>query len=101
MLFINHETMIEVTSKTRILIEEIEQETKTEGGILIPEAIIKTKSDEENIKLGIIYAMNAKEISEYVLGQKVLFFGYGPRRAKIEGKLLWVAKLEDIIGIIK
>ena len=93
--------MLKITSKTRILIEELEQETKSAGGILIPEVAIKAKSDEENIKVGIIYALNQMEISDYVPGQKVYFFGYGPRRAQIDGKLLWVAKLDDIIGIIQ
>ena len=87
----------------RIIVERLEEETKTAGGIIIPDtakekpqqgkviAVGKGKKTED----GKILALDVK------VGDKVLFGKYAGTEIKIEGKEYLMMREEDILGVIE
>lgn len=86
----------------RVLIERIEAESKTAGGIIIPDTA-KEKPAE-----GIIVAAgkgNFNEKGERVAldvkkGDRVLFAKWGGTEVKVDGKELIILKESDILAVI-
>jgi chaperonin GroES len=87
----------------RLIVERLEEETKTASGIIIPDtakekpqqgkviAAGKGKKTEE----GKLIAMDVK------VGDKVLFGKYSGTEVKIEGKEYLMMREDDIMGIIE
>lgn len=87
----------------RIIVERIEEETMTAGGIIIPDsakekplegsvvAVGKGKSNEE----GKVLPLDVK------VGDKVLFGKYAGTEIKIEGKEYLMMREDDILGVIE
>jgi chaperonin GroES len=86
----------------RLVVERIEQDTKTSGGIIIPDTA------KEKPKQGKVLAVgpgnkdeNGKRIPVDVeVGDVVLFTQWAGNEIKIDGKDLLVLKESDVIGII-
>jgi chaperonin GroES len=86
----------------RVLIERIEAESKTAGGIIIPDTA-KEKPAE-----GIIVAVgkgNFDEKGERIAldvkkGDRVLFAKWGGTEVKVDGKELIILKESDILAVI-
>ena len=86
----------------RVLIERIEAESKTAGGIIIPDTA-KEKPAE-----GIIIAVgkgNFNEKGERVAldvkkGDRILFAKWGGTEVKVDGKELIILKESDILAVI-
>lgn len=87
----------------RVVVERIEQDTKTAGGIIIPDTA------KEKPKTGKVLAVgpggrddNGKTIPVDVkVGDIVLFTQWGGNEVKLEGKDYLVLKESDIIGVIE
>lgn len=87
----------------RILVEPIEQEETTVGGILLPETA------KEKPQQGNVIAAGAgrrdddgKRIDMDVkAGDKILFAKYAGTEVKIDGKKLLIMKETDVLGIIE
>jgi chaperonin GroES len=87
----------------RLVVERLEQETKSAGGIIIPD------SAKEKPKQGKVLAVgpgakdeNGKRIAVDVsVGDIVLFTQWSGNEIKVEGKDLLVLKESDVIGIIE
>ena len=87
-----------------ILIEPLEEEEKTKGGIFLPES-----ADKERPEQGKVIAVGPGKKNEkgeiipleIKVGQKVLFTKYGPTEIKVDGKKYLIAKEEDILAIIE
>ena len=86
----------------RVLIEPLEQEEMTAGGIILPETA-KEKPQEgkvlaigpgERDEAGKRLAMDVK------VGDKVLFAKYSGTEVKMNGKKLLIMRESDILGII-
>jgi len=87
----------------RIIVERIEEETKTAGGLIIPDtakekpqqgkvvAVGKGKTTED----GKVLAMDVK------VGDKVMFGKYAGTEIKIEGKEYLMMREDDVLGIIE
>ncbi len=87
----------------RIIVKRLEEETKTAGGILIPDtakekpqkgeivAVGKGKKTED----GKIVPMDVKA------GDKVLFGKYAGTEIKIEGEEFLIMREDDILGVIE
>ncbi len=87
----------------RLIVERLEEETKTAGGIIIPDtakekpqqgkviAVGKGKVTEEGKVLG----MDVKE------GDKVLFGKYSGTEVRIEGKDYLMMREDDILGVVE
>lgn len=87
----------------RVLIERLEAESKTAGGIIIPDSA-KEKPDEGKViavgsgafdEDGDRIKMEVKE------GDKVLFAKWGGTEVKVDGKELVILKESDILAIIE
>ncbi|NNM58376.1 MAG: co-chaperone GroES [Legionellales bacterium] len=87
----------------RVVVQRLENETKTTGGILIPDT-----AGEKPI-MGIIVAVGPGKTSESGVvievavkkGDKVLFGKYAGTEVEVAGKKLVVMREDDIMGIIE
>jgi chaperonin GroES len=87
----------------RIIVERLEEETKTAGGIIIPDtakekpqqgkvvAVGKGKKTED----GKILPLDVK------VGDKILFGKYSGTEIKIEGKEFLMMREDDVLGVIE
>lgn len=87
----------------RIIVERIEEETKTAGGLIIPDtakekpqqgkvvAVGKGKTTED----GKILALDVK------VGDTIMFGKYAGTEIKIEGKEYLMMREDDVLGVIE
>ncbi len=87
----------------RVLIERIEAEEKTSGGIIIPDTAKEKPSEGKIVAVGNgLRDENGKIVPlEVKVGDKVLFAKWGGTETKIDGKELIIAKESDILAIIE
>lgn len=87
----------------RILVERIEEDEKTKGGIIIPDTA-KEKPAEGKIVAtgngrmgddGKLIAMDVK------VGDRVLFSKYGGTDVKIDGTDYLIMRQDDVLGVIE
>jgi chaperonin GroES len=86
----------------RVLIKRIEEEEKTKGGIIIPDAA-KEKPQE-----GIVVAVgdgkvleNGQRVAPQVkAGDKILFGKYSGTEIKVDGEEHLILREDDILGIV-
>ncbi len=88
----------------RIIVECVEEETTTAGGIIIPDTASKEKPQEGKVIAvgkgkkdndGKIIAMDVK------VGDKVLFGKYAGTEIKVDGKSYLMMREDDILGVIE
>jgi chaperonin GroES len=87
----------------RIIVERLEEETKTAGGLIIPDtakekpqqgkviAVGKGKKTED----GKILPLDVK------VGDKILFGKYAGTEIKIEGKEFLMMREDDVLGVVE
>lgn len=87
----------------RILVKRLEEETKTKGGIIIPDTA-KEKPAEGTVvavgkgkiaKDGRVVPMELKE------GDRVLFSKYGGTEVKINGEEYLIMGQDDVLGVLE
>ena len=87
-----------------ILIEPLDQEERTKGGILLPKSAEKERPQKGKViavgsgkrtSSGKIILLQVKK------GDIVLFTKYGPNEVKINNKEYLIAKEEDILAILE
>ena len=83
--------MIKVLGK-RVLIEEIVEDIKTEGGIILGD------SKNSAQKIGKVVSVGAS-VEEVSLGDKVLFDGHRVASLDFEGKTYLIMEENNIIGV--
>jgi len=87
----------------RILVQRIEEDVKTKGGIFIPDTA-KEKPVEGKVvasgkgKLGEDGKLLPMDVN---VGDRVLFSKYGGTEVKIEGADYLILRQDDILGIIE
>ncbi len=87
----------------RILVQRLEQEEKTSGGIIIPDSAKEKPAEGKIIAVG-NGKMNddgkrvALEVKE---GDHVLFSKYGGTDVKVDGVDYLIMREDDILGIIE
>lgn len=88
----------------RIIVERVEEETKTAGGIIIPDTVSKEKPQEGKVVAagkgkvtaeGKVLPLDVKE------GDRVLFGKYAGSEIKIDGKEYLIMREDDILGIVE
>ncbi|MCP4351228.1 MAG: co-chaperone GroES [Desulfobacterales bacterium] len=87
----------------RILVQRVEEEEKTKGGIIIPDT-----AKEKPVEGKIVAVGNGKtgddgkriplEVKE---GDRVLFGKYSGTEVKVEGEEFLIMREDDILGIIE
>ena len=86
----------------RVLVRRIEADTKTAGGIIIPDSAQEKPSEGEIVAVG----EGARDDSgerialDVKVGDRVLFGKWGGTEVKIDGEDLLIMKESDIMGIL-
>ena len=87
----------------RVLVERVEQEDRTKGGIIIPDTaqekpmegkVLAAGSGARN-ENGQVVALDVKK------GDRILFGKWSGTEVKVDGKDLLIMKESDIMGIIE
>lgn len=87
----------------RIIVERVEEETKTAGGIIIPDTVSKEKPQEGKVVAagkgkvtpeGKVLPLDVKE------GDRVLFGKYAGSEIKVDGKEYLIMREDDILGVV-
>lgn len=88
----------------RIIVERVQEETKTAGGIIIPDTVSKEKPQEGKVIAagkgkvtpeGKVLPLDVKE------GDRVLFGKYAGSEIKINGKDFLIMREDDILGVVE
>jgi chaperonin GroES len=87
----------------RILVQRVEEETKTKGGIIIPDTAKEKPAEGKvtavgNGKVGEDGKRVALEIKK---GDQILFGKYSGTEVKIEGQEYLIMREEDVLGVIE
>lgn len=102
-LFMKKNTMNIQPLFDNVLIKPVEAESKTAGGIILPDTINKEKP-----QVGIIMAIGEGKIGPkgdkhpmvVKVGQKVMYKKWGGNDVKVEGQEWMLVSQEDILAII-
>jgi chaperonin GroES len=86
----------------RIIVKRVEEETKTAGGIFIPETAKEKPQQGEVVAVGkgkvkedgTVIPMDVK------VGDKVLFGKYAGTEVKLEGEDYLIMREDDILGVL-
>ena len=87
----------------RVIVEPIEQEEMTAGGIILPETA-KEKQQEGKILAsgpGERDEAGNRIVMEVKVGDKVLYAKYSGTEVKVEGKKLLILRESDILAIVE
>jgi chaperonin GroES len=87
----------------RVLIEPIEQEETTSGGIILPETAKEKPQEGKVLAVGPGERDDdGKRIAlDVKVGDKVLFAKYSGTEVKMDGKKLLILRESDLLGIIE
>ncbi|SHJ07738.1 chaperonin GroES [Malonomonas rubra DSM 5091] len=88
----------------RIIVERVEEETTTAGGIIIPDTVSKEKPQE-----GVVVAAGKGKVTpegkvlplDVKTGDKVLFGKYAGSEIKVDGKEYLIMREDDILGVVE
>ena len=78
----------------RVLVERVEEETKTASGIIIPD------NAKEKPSKGKVVAVS-NEVKKIKIDDTVVFTKYSGNELKLNGKEYLVMNIDDILGIIQ
>jgi len=86
----------------RVLVERLEQENRTESGIIIPDTVKEKPMEGRVVAVGSGVKNEKGEVSplDVKVGDKILFAKWGGTEVKLSGKDYLVMKESDILGII-
>lgn len=86
----------------RILVEQLEAEEKTAGGIILPSSAKEKPQEGKIVAVGSGKIVSGKRVPlDVKRGDKILFSKYGGDEIKVEGKELKILKEEDVLAIIE
>ncbi|MEO6040372.1 MAG: co-chaperone GroES [Croceibacterium sp.] len=86
----------------RVLVERIEADQKTAGGIIIPDTAQEKPSEGKVIAVGTGARNEQGEVHplEVKAGDRILFGKWSGTEVKLDGKDLLIMKESDIMGIV-
>ncbi len=86
----------------RVLVRRADPETKTAGGIIIPESAEEKPSEGKIVAVGNGYVNDNGDVRalDVKKGDKVIFSKWAGTEVTIDGEELMVMKESDIIGVI-
>ena len=87
----------------RVVVERMESEQKTAGGIIIPDTAKEKPQEGEIVAVGSGARGDDNEIIplEVKAGDRVLFGKWSGTEVKVDGQDLLIMKESDILGIIE
>lgn len=86
----------------RVVVQRVKEETKTAGGIIIPDTATEKPSEGKVVAVGAGARDETGKVQplDVKKGDIVLFGKWGGTEVKIDGKDLLIMKESDIMGII-
>ena len=86
----------------RVLVKRLEQQNKTESGIIIPDTAKEKPMQGELVAVGAGAKNEQGNIIplDVKVGDKILFAKWGGTEVKLEGKEYLIMKESDILGIV-
>jgi chaperonin GroES len=87
----------------RVLVKRVEEESKTKGGIIIPDTAKEKPQEGEVIAVGPGARDEAGKIQPLDLkkGDRILFGKWSGTEVKIDGADLLIMKESDVLGVIE
>jgi chaperonin GroES len=86
----------------RVIVQRLEEEEKTKGGIIIPDSAKEKPQEGKVIAVGPgkILENGTKIALDVKVGDKILFGKYSGTEIKIEGEEFLMMREDDILGVI-
>ncbi len=87
----------------RVLIKRVEEETKTKGGIIIPDSAKEKPQEGEVVAVGNGRFLENGKLQELDVkkGDRILFSKYSGTEIKLDGVEHLILKEEEILGIVQ
>jgi chaperonin GroES len=98
-----HEPMKIRPLHDRVIVQSIEEEAKTKGGIIIPDTAKEKPQEGKVIAVGPgkILENGTKTTLDVKVGDKILFGKYSGSEIKIDGEEFIMMREDDILGVIE
>jgi chaperonin GroES len=86
----------------RVVVQRVQEDTKTAGGIIIPDTATEKPSEGKVVAVGPGTRGDDGKFTKLDVkkGDRVLFGKWGGTEVKIDGKELLIMKESDIMGVI-
>jgi chaperonin GroES len=86
----------------RILVQRVEEETTTKGGIIIPDTAKEKPAEGKVVAVGNgKVGEDGKRVAlEIKAGDRILFGKYAGTEVKIEGEEFLIMREDDVLGVI-
>ncbi len=87
----------------RIIVQQLEEEEKTKGGIIIPDTAKEKPFEGKVIAVGTgkVNKDGKKVPPEVKKGDRILYAKYGGTEVKIDGEEYLIMKEDDILAVIE
>ncbi len=87
----------------RILVQRVEEETKTKGGIIIPDTAKEKPAEGKVVAVGTgkVTEDGKKVAIELKVGDRILFGKYAGNEVKIDGQEYLIMREDDVLGVIE
>ena len=87
----------------RVLVKRVEEESKTKGGIIIPDTAKEKPQEGEVVSVGPGARDDQGKVNalELKAGDRILFGKWSGTEVKVDGKDLLIMKESDILGVIE
>ena len=87
----------------RVLVKRVEEESKTAGGIIIPDTAKEKPQEGEVVAVGSGARGDDNEIIplDVKAGDRILFGKWSGTEVKVDGQDLLIMKESDILGIVE
>jgi chaperonin GroES len=87
----------------RVLVRRVEEETKTSGGIIIPDTAKEKPQEGEVIAVGAGIRGEDGKLTplDVKAGDRILFGKWSGTEVKVDGEELLIMKESDVLGIIE
>jgi chaperonin GroES len=87
----------------RIVVRRLEEETKTAGGIYIPDSATEKPAEGEIIAIGKGRVSDKGDViaMEVKVGDKVIFGKYSGSEVKVDNETLLIMREEDVLAVVE
>jgi chaperonin GroES len=86
----------------RVLVKRVEEETKTKGGIIIPDTAKEKPQEGEIVAVGPGARDEAGKriLPDVKPGDRILFGKWSGQEVKVDGQELLIMKESDVLGVL-
>jgi chaperonin GroES len=87
----------------RVVVQRIEEEEKTKGGIIIPDTAKEKPQEGKVIAVGNgkVLENGTRQAMDVKVGNRILFSKYAGSEIKLDGQEYLIMREDDILGILE